>query len=582
MGPHVCVNATSLVLVCFSILAGVASIVVTSFSSTPLSTSSRAVFYRNDVLNKPRNILAPVAMWSPANIFSSSTDSKRDSSATSREGKPERDSGVTPNTILSKVPMVRRLRDRIWVRETLEDLTAAEFACSLDSASKMTNGQRDQSSDNKPKQRAVDFENLLSKLDRRVEEICVISKKKDSAKMGISCYVLNDDTEEQACYMLQEGQGMGSVVYTHAQRETLLLRIIATRQNLIRVMELNNDGEASPYSRTQLMKDGADVLDDIRAQLQRNQDGADKESTSKEKTISMAVGGKNTVEDLKVYIRDDGTVDWEGALEDKAALQKFGLSVWARINGQDPETVDEDTIDKNPTQGHEPKKAITAKIVDTEEIKDKRERLKTLKSTLNDMEKEHTALLNSAINAGQPVANIRMATLDPSLRSKIRKSTNGLEKIKEEISLQLLDYELERIYTYLDGELGNTATLGYIPLQDRLNVAEFGLLESQIGAFSVQLNSEEDVDADVLAVVLDSLTDFKRRLGIDYYVTGLTYDREAIQRWSSDLLQEGKSALAFYVKGCQLFWSDLVFCWSLILRALQGYTLKPREVRTLR
>ena len=175
-----------------------------------------------------------------------------------------------------------------------------------------------------------------------------------------------------------------------------------------------------------------------------------------------------------------------------------------------------------------------------------------------------------------------MATLDPSLRSKIRKSTNDLEKIKEEISLQLLDYELERIYTYLDGELGNTATLGYIPLQDRLNVAEFGLLESQIGAFSFQLNSEEDVDADVLAVVLDSLTDFKRRLGIDYYVTGLTYDREAIQRWLSDLILQAKSGVGFYVKGCQLFWSDLVFCWSLFIRALQGYTLKPREVRTLR
>ena len=36
------------------------------------------------------------------------------------------------------------------------------------------------------------------------------------------------------------------------------------------------------------------------------------------------------------------------------------------------------------------------------------------------------------------------------------------------------------------------------------------------------------------------------------------------------------------MKGTRLFVDDIVFCLSLIGRALQGYTLKPREVRTLR
>merc|ERR1712176_128803 len=35
-------------------------------------------------------------------------------------------------------------------------------------------------------------------------------------------------------------------------------------------------------------------------------------------------------------------------------------------------------------------------------------------------------------------------------------------------------------------------------------------------------------------------------------------------------------------KGTRLFWNDLVYCISLILRAAGGYTLKPREVRNLR
>lgn len=40
------------------------------------------------------------------------------------------------------------------------------------------------------------------------------------------------------------------------------------------------------------------------------------------------------------------------------------------------------------------------------------------------------------------------------------------------MSFQSLVYDLERIYTYLSAELGNPANKGYIPLQDRLNVAE--------------------------------------------------------------------------------------------------------------
>merc|ERR1712070_217981 len=115
-------------------------------------------------------------------------------------------------------------------------------------------------------------------------------------------------------------------------------------------------------------------------------------------------------------------------------------------------------------------------------------------------------------------------------------------------------YELERIYTYLASELGNPAAKGYVPLQDRLNVAEYGLVEGQVESCSRELEEKGEIDADILAVIAEQMTDFKRRLGIDYYVTGLTYDKEAIQTYLSDLLQQTKSGLMFYVKGCRLFW----------------------------
>jgi hypothetical protein len=188
-----------------------------------------------------------------------------------------------------------------------------------------------------------------------------------------------------------------------------------------------------------------------------------------------------------------------------------------------------------------------------------------------------------AISAGQAVANVNFATINPTLRMKIRTSSEALEKKRGEVTFHTLNYELERIFTYLDGELGNTATKGYIPLQDRLNVAEFGLLESQIESFNRQMMLGESLDEDVLAVVSDQLVDFKRRLGIDYILNdGLTFDAEALQIWLKDIWIKTKKGFVFYVKGTRLFVDDIVFCLNLIGRALQGYTLKPREVRTLR
>ena len=186
------------------------------------------------------------------------------------------------------------------------------------------------------------------------------------------------------------------------------------------------------------------------------------------------------------------------------------------------------------------------------------------------------------ISAGQAVANVRLASLDPVLRNDIRRSAEALKVLEQRVSYQNLVYELERIYTYLMTELENPTTKGYIPLQDRLNVAEYGLLESQIESCSRELNSKGVLDADILAVIAEQMIDFKRRLGIDYYVTGLTYDREAIGRWLNDLYLSSKTGIMFYVKGTRLFWNDVVYCVSLIGRAAQGVTLKPREVRTIR
>ena len=104
----------------------------------------------------------------------------------------------------------------------------------------------------------------------------------------------------------------------------------------------------------------------------------------------------------KLYVRDDGTVDWEGALQDRAALRKFGGSVWARINGQTPDDIGED-IDEDKNIGigaHESKPAVTAKIEDTPAIQEARKKLVGLKNELKEAEKAHTTLVASGMSRG--------------------------------------------------------------------------------------------------------------------------------------------------------------------------------------
>ena len=107
----------------------------------------------------------------------------------------------------------------------------------------------------------------------------------------------------------------------------------------------------------------------------------------------------------RLYVRDDGTVDWEGALQDRAALRKFGGAVWARINGQTPDDFDEDedessdAADKKQNSiagaGHGEKRKVTVEIEETAAIKSARAELERLQAEYKEKQKEHTALLSS-------------------------------------------------------------------------------------------------------------------------------------------------------------------------------------------
>ena len=84
----------------------------------------------------------------------------------------------------------------MWVRETQEDLTAAEFAISLDASPSLER-----------RKRAIDYDNLLTQLDRRLFDLAC----EDVVKCNVN---MTSPT-------LTPGQGMGIIVYDEAQREAL-------------------------------------------------------------------------------------------------------------------------------------------------------------------------------------------------------------------------------------------------------------------------------------------------------------------------------------------------------------------------
>lgn len=120
-----------------------------------------------------------------------------------------------------------RLKDRMWVRETLEDLTAAEFACNL--APRVSSEEEDEER-KKNEKSSVDFENLLAKLDKRIEDMCVRSTFRNTESTCIVAYPTQEpipssaspDPEDE-CWSLMENYGMGCVTYTDDQRSSLVL-----------------------------------------------------------------------------------------------------------------------------------------------------------------------------------------------------------------------------------------------------------------------------------------------------------------------------------------------------------------------
>lgn len=116
----------------------------------------------------------------------------------------------------SPVSKFRQLKDIMWIRETLEDWTGAEFALSVEQQSEGVNGNQSSPAarstiTRKTKKRAVDYEKLMTQLTKRIEDM--------TCQSFIDYAPLVDD---EGVLRLDENLGMGRYAYTHGERMMLM------------------------------------------------------------------------------------------------------------------------------------------------------------------------------------------------------------------------------------------------------------------------------------------------------------------------------------------------------------------------
>lgn len=171
----------------------------------------------------------------------------------------------------------------------------------------------------------------------------------------------------------------------------------------------------------------------------------------------------------------------------------------------------------------------------------------------------------------------------PECRLEMRAAAQTVIELRRKLAVQRLDLDMERICLYLEQEIDQSSSLQ----EQKMLVAEFGLLDKQLQALLTILedwegpNISDDIDESELEVLEKEISDLKVRLGFDMQGTAIDWGKSMRNIWeeSAVKLREG---VAFYIKGTKMLFSDILYALWLFRRTMEGYNLKPREVRTIR
>jgi hypothetical protein len=497
---------------------------------------------------------------------------------------PETDTFAPPKRDVSRT---LRLRDSVWVRQAMDDLVAAEFALRLE----LEESQQDE------EESFVDFARLREQLDSRLVEL-----ESGAGKSKIAA-------RDRAALRSRARDTAAALADAEAAA--------AARRSSDHVEEvLEGEEEDKQFWR------------ELLAELRRRRD-----AVAELGWYALKGPPKNKLQTNRtavLYVRQDGSVDWEGALQGAKAATAFSVDLWRRING----------VSEEPPATDEPE--VEVPFAESGSFSQQRR------------EAGLKAKASQAVSAAEALLAARQALDDvdeisgAKARAAFRRATALLGEAEGNYVSARLELALERCCAALEASLD--ASTSPVEIQDRRVVAEFALLDAQLVALARDARS---VGAAILRAELDMLgkeiRDFSNRLGIDRFdnvrafydalkASGefedsallLVFDeaqlgklaggsKERPQETSLGLLLRSRAAKAgsgkrfssnmlsgvgafydaianflssmrtqisrgwtFYVDGSRLLFNDVGFSASLVGRAFAGETLVPRDVRVLR
>jgi len=410
-------------------------------------------------------------------------------------------------------PRVQKIKDITLQKEILRDVTSSEFALQLEVKSSKEISK-------------IDYEMLISKLEQHGEYL----RKRNNTF----------DLE-------------------------LIARIMRTKQSLSELMEKQG-------IRSNLKNSGHDDMDD----------DSSKQVVKTSEEINLIVQQEQQKEDilkelqesLKLILREDGSVDWEGASAAGQEVAKFGTELWERLNGKE-ETEGFPSLSEILGQ-------VPAKELVTEEIKRLSESKANARSAVDDSiatRDEMKATLRQERKDGLTITNEAVQSL--------KLADVRVKELDKRLKLFSLDLDIERICVYLQQELESTLE----PSDQRVFIAEVGLIEKQLqvlisglklGFDTSKLNMDlvSLVDDDELALLYREVDDLKTRLGIDAEAQKVDWGTLGVL--GSESIAKLKEGLSFYGEGTKILFNDLGYARMLLFKAVKGTTLKPREVNAVR
>lgn len=432
---------------------------------------------------------------------------------------------------------VQNLREINIQKDILKDITAAEFAIRLDV----------KHADSK-----IDYDMLITNLDRGID----ILKSQYNNKSKI-----------------------------------LLDRVVDTKNELIKTKESNALISSSLSSSSPSVSQSSNSLPSTTSS------NIGTSSTSSQPAIPALTKGESQPrlqeirESLKLIVREDGTVDWEEAIASSKEVAKFGTELWERINGRE----------EGQPSFSELLAPMQSKVIETDEIKRLNEMVIIAQNKLNDLAKERNILkskLRENRKQGYPVVAVDV--------EQLQRLELSFKESEKRVRLFTLNYDIERICAYLAQEIESSAATS-ATVDQRTLIAEVALIDKQLtsilaglqfnaaGSVKVQSSSipsaavdnlqelltDADlislIDDDELTLICNEVTDMKNQLGLGAQVGGIM-DWGSLGVVATEALAKVKQGLSFYGEGTKILVNDIQYASALVMRAAQGYTLKPRYV----